>query len=75
MFESAICHQFIVIGEAIVRLRESDPGIAERLEALRIIGFRNLLVYGYDAVDFIRVRALIETDLPMLLQQLEEELG
>ena len=41
-----------IIGEAVGRLRRDDPVTAARLsEHERIVGFRNVLVHGYDLVD------------------------
>jgi uncharacterized protein with HEPN domain len=68
-----------IIGEAVGRLRHDDPEIVDRLsEHERIVGFRNVLVHGYDLVDDGIVWDTIRTKLPLLLSEVEgllRELG
>ena len=41
-----------IIGEAMTRLRADAPELLDRIsEHTRIIGFRNVLIHGYDTVD------------------------
>lgn len=59
--------QFQIMGEALSRLRRSDPDIAEGIEHhRRIIAFRNVLVHGYDMINDRVVWDIIEQDLPAL---------
>jgi uncharacterized protein with HEPN domain len=52
MLRSAVERQFTVIGEAMSRIRKSDPETAAKIsEYDRIISFRNILVHHYDKVD------------------------
>jgi uncharacterized protein with HEPN domain len=61
-----------IIGEAVGRLRRDDPETADRLsEYERIVGFRNVLVHGYDLVDEGIVWDTIRTNLPLLLSEVE----
>jgi uncharacterized protein with HEPN domain len=61
-----------IIGEAVGRLRRDDPETADRLsEYERIVGFRNVLVHGYDLVDDGIVWNTIRTNLPLLLAEVE----
>jgi len=61
-----------IIGEAVGRLRRDDPETADRLsEHERIVGFRNVLVHGYDLVDDGIVWDTIRTKLPLLLSEVE----
>ncbi len=61
-----------IIGEAVGRLRRDDPETADRLsEHERIVGFRNVLVHGYDLVDDGIVWDTIRTNLPLLLSEVE----
>jgi uncharacterized protein with HEPN domain len=58
---------FFTIGEATVRLRQSDPETLEKIPGYReIIGFRNVLAHGYDQIDSDRVWTYIRSDLPEL---------
>ncbi|MBA3615778.1 MAG: DUF86 domain-containing protein [Actinomycetota bacterium] len=61
-----------IIGEAVGRLRRDDPETADSLsEHERIVGFRNVLVHGYDLVDDAIVWDTIRTKLPLLLSEVE----
>jgi uncharacterized protein with HEPN domain len=49
---SAVERQFEILGEAFVRLRETDEEtFVQSPQASRIIGFRNRLIHGYNAID------------------------
>src|SRR5687768_17219476 len=63
--------QFEIIGEALNRLLRVDPDTAARIsEHRRIIGFRNVLIHGYDAVDNAITWRIIQEKLPVLLAEL-----
>jgi uncharacterized protein with HEPN domain len=76
MLHAAVERQFIIIGEALSRLEKLDAAFAGQIPANRqIIGFRNVLVHGYDAIDDAIVWRVIEQDLPKLQQRVEELLA
>jgi uncharacterized protein with HEPN domain len=63
----AIERNFEIIGEAVKRIQKIDPPTATRIpEHTAIIGFRNILVHGYDIVDHNRVWQVIQNDVPRL---------
>jgi uncharacterized protein with HEPN domain len=71
-FRAAVERQFEIIGEALNRLLKIDPDTAARIsEHRRIIGFRNVLIHGYDAVDHAITWRIIEEKLPILLSELD----
>ena len=72
LMRQAVERNLQIIGEAVGRLRRDDPGTADRLsEHERIVGFRNVLVHGYDLVDDSIVWDTIRTRLPLLLTEVE----
>jgi len=76
---AAVERKFEIIGEALSRISKVDPATAQRIPDCRaIIGFRNVLIHGYDDIDYDRVWGVILADVPRLretLRQLLEEAG
>ena len=69
-FRSAVERELQIIGEAISKLDDICPEIAEGISDHRnIIGFRNILVHGYDSVNPDTVWNVVETKLNTLLEQ------
>jgi uncharacterized protein with HEPN domain len=67
LVRSAVERQFEIIGEALNRLSKISPDLAQQVPHLReIIGFRNVLIHGYAAIDHARVWQIVETSLPGL---------
>jgi uncharacterized protein with HEPN domain len=72
VIRSAVERNFEIIGEALNRIRRTDPATAARVpEHDDIIAFRNLLIHGYDVVDHARVWQVIQNDLPRLEEQVQ----
>jgi uncharacterized protein with HEPN domain len=72
VIRSAVERNFEIIGEALNRIRRTDPATAARVpEHDDIIAFRNLLIHGYDVVDHARVWQVIQEDLPRLQEQVQ----
>jgi uncharacterized protein with HEPN domain len=64
---AAVERKFEVIGEALNRISKVDPATAQRIPQCRvIIGFRNVLIHGYDDIDYSRVWHVIRDDVPPL---------
>ena len=71
MLRSAVERQFEIIGEAVNKLAKEDEKLAANIsEYKRLIGFRNVLIHGYGDVDDYLVWDLVETKLPVLINNL-----
>lgn len=68
LVRSAVERQFIIIGEALARLRSADPETLTAIsEHQKIIGFRHRLAHGYeDETDNAEVWRIIRSSLPVL---------
>jgi uncharacterized protein with HEPN domain len=75
-FRGAVERELQIIGEAMMQLRALDPAEVERIgESQRIIGFRHVLVHGYDVLDPTVVWFVVTDKLPTLRDELESLLG
>jgi uncharacterized protein with HEPN domain len=73
ILRSAVYYKFVIIGEALSKLRQRDPSTAERLsEYNRIIGFRNQIIHGYSMVDHETTWRIVEKKIPILIRELDE---
>ena len=67
----AVERNFEIIGEAMNRLRKIDQATADRIpNSAQIIAFRNLLIHGYDLVDYGRGWTVVANDLPSLRESI-----
>lgn len=72
LLRQGVERNFEIIGEAVERLAQVDPGSAARIaQYLQIIAFRNILIHGYDLVDHALVWSTVQTQLPTLLRDVE----
>lgn len=73
VFRSAIERELQIIGEAMLQLRSLDAATASRIgESERIIGFRHVLVHGYDVLDADVVWYIVTEKLPILQDELDD---
>jgi uncharacterized protein with HEPN domain len=76
LLRQAVERNLEIIGEAVGRLTRADPPTAARIgEHRQIIGFRNLLIHGYELIDSAKVWQVITDDLPRLETQVAELLA
>ena len=74
--QRAVERDFEIIGEALSRIRKIDEELLQRIsEHQRIIGFRNILIHGYDIVDETVVWNAVTNHLPTLVKEIEDILG
>jgi uncharacterized protein with HEPN domain len=68
LVKSAVHMQFIVIGEALMRLRTTDAVIYNSIpEADRTIAFRHVIAHGYDVIVDELVWEILQEKVPVLL--------
>ena len=71
LVRASVVRKLEIAGEALSRLRRLDPELASRIsEVSAIIGFRNVLVHGYDDIDNLLVWRTVETRVPGLIEEI-----
>jgi len=71
LLSSGVERQFEIIGEALSRAIKADASLEARIpEVAGVIGFRNVLAHGYDAVSDTLVWSIARDRLPELLVRL-----
>jgi len=76
LLRSGVERQFEIVGEALNRLNRIDPATANQIsQTRRIIGFRNILIHGYDIVENTVVWDIIEKNIPVLHKEILSLLG
>jgi uncharacterized protein with HEPN domain len=72
LVRQSVERNFEIIGEAINRLRRHSPEILAQISAPeQIVSFRNILIHGYDVIDYPTVWQAIHTSLPVLRAEVE----
>ncbi len=72
VIKRAVERNFEIIGEALNRIKFKDSEILENIsEHYRIIGFRNILIHGYDIVDDAIVWKAVTIHLPILIKEIK----
>lgn len=70
MLQSAVERKLVILGEALHQLSRRSPEIAEQIsEYQRIIGFRHVLVHGYDVIEHETIWHVAERKLAELLTE------
>jgi uncharacterized protein with HEPN domain len=74
--QRAVERDFEIIGEALNRIKNIDDDLVAQIsEHRRIIGFRNILIHGYDVVDERLVWHAVKNHLPVLVDEVQGLLG
>lgn len=64
---------FLVIGEAMSRLRKFDEVIVQRITNWqRVIAFRNQLIHGYDIIRDAITWNVVTVHIPILIADIEK---
>jgi len=76
LLRAGVEREFVTIGEAMSQLAKLAPDIAARIsDTRRIIGFRNMIVHGYDRIEDAAVWDAVQSHLPALQAQVAALLG
>ncbi len=71
LVRSGVERQLEIIGEALKRAEDADADLVQQIPDLRqIVGLRNRVIHGYDAVDDEIVWDVVRTKLPHLETQI-----
>ena len=74
--QRAVERNFEIIGEALNRISKTDNELLSQVsEHRRIIGFRNILIHGYDVIDEAIVWNAVEKHLPILIRDVTKILN
>lgn len=72
LLRAAVERQFLILGEALGRLRQLDPSLAARVVDLnQAVALRNQLAHGYAEIDDVVVWGVVVGPLKQLLSELE----
>jgi uncharacterized protein with HEPN domain len=73
LLQSAVERKFEIIGESLNRIKQIDELFLNDniTDSYKIIGFRNIIIHGYDIVDNSIVWDAIKENLPRLIQQIK----
>jgi uncharacterized protein with HEPN domain len=73
MVKAAVERKFLVIGEAITKLKKEHPEILKQItDHEKIIRFRNVLVHGYDMIDDTTVWSALKDSMPTLQHEVQK---
>lgn len=75
MLNLALVRLIEIIGEAASGVSEAARAAWHEIPWAQIIGTRHRIVHGYDVINFDILWAVIQSDLPPLIEQLERILG
>jgi uncharacterized protein with HEPN domain len=75
VLELALVRLVEIVGEAANRLPEEDQLRYPSIPWREVVGMRNRLVHGYDAIDLDVLWDTLQIDLPQLIEELERILS
>jgi len=76
LFRSAVEREPMVLGEALYQLHRTHPSVAEQIQSWdKIIGFRHVLVHGYDSLNPNILWDVAHDELRPLIEQINSMLA
>ncbi len=76
MLRRAVERELSIVGEAVSQGTRRFPDLEESIgPARQIVGFRNRIIHGYADVDPDIVWAIVQNEVPRLLEKSESLLG
>jgi uncharacterized protein with HEPN domain len=75
MLDLALTRLMEIVGEAATRVSPEFQAAHPDIPWAQVIGLRNRLIHGYDAIDFDILWPIVTHDLPPLILLLENVLG
>jgi|TARA_B100000315_G_C14576575_1_gene588197 uncharacterized protein with HEPN domain len=71
LLQSAVERKLEIVGEALNRIKKFDETILDEItDAHRIIGFRNIIIHGYDVLDSKIIWDATQGNLPRLKEEI-----
>jgi len=71
LLQSAIERKFEIVGEALYRIKQVDENFLSKItDAQKIIGFRNIIIHGYDIIDSKIIWDATKFNLPKLKSEI-----
>ena len=71
MLELALVRLIEIVGEAAARVSEAGQASFPSIPWRQVVGMRNRLIHGYDAIDCDVLWDTIRDDLPPLIERLQ----
>lgn len=76
MIQSAVERKFEIIGEALNKIKKLDETVLDSFtDAGKIIGFRNIIIHGYDILDEKIIWDAVQNNVPKLLKEINSLLA
>jgi len=73
IIQSAVERKFEIIGEALSRIHKLDEKVLGNItDARKIIGFRNVIIHGYDILDSKIIWDATQYNLPKLKEEIKK---
>lgn len=67
--QDATLWNFVVLGEICTRLGDAYQSAHPSVPWQAVIAHRNIIAHGYDTIDWVRVRQVIEHHIPLLIRE------